>query len=280
MKKNFPCAICCLSGSSAERGVTGDCQRSETDIRLLTGLRPLPLFMEPLPIGGLAKRDMQTYIEQQKERNNIMTTQPTRPQDAAGSPDLNAPAAPGERFSLFGAGINKPSGLVPHIREATLRDVYRWMNTMRMKELTDKLRSIGDERGRKLFKASRLPFATFSGTFSRRCAEGLISHSSLLCFDFDHLGDSHEVMRVKLLLVADPYFETRMAFTSPSGDGLKWITQVDLERGTHEQWYRAIRNYLQQQYGLSADPAPSSVVSACFLCFDANVMVGEDIAAF
>ena len=87
-------------------------------------------------------------------------------------------------------------------------------------------------------------------------------------------------MRVKLLLVADPYFETRMAFTSPSGDGLKWITQVDLGRGTHEQWYRAIRNYLQQQYGLSADPAPSSVVSACFLCFDANVMVGEDIAAF
>lgn len=209
-----------------------------------------------------------------------MTTQPTPTQDAAACTDLCVPAACSLRFSLFGAGINKPSGLVPHIREATLRDVYQWMNTMRMKELTDKLRSIGDERERRLFKASRLPFATFSGTFSRRCAEGLISHSSLLCFDFDHLGDSHEVMRVKLLLVADPYFETRMAFTSPSGDGLKWITQVDLGRGTHEQWYRAIRNYLQQQYGLSADPAPSSVVSACFLCFDANVMVGEDIAAF
>ena len=50
-EKNFRCARYCLSGSSAERGVAGDCQRSETDIRLLTGLRPLPLFMETPQIG-------------------------------------------------------------------------------------------------------------------------------------------------------------------------------------------------------------------------------------
>ena len=55
----------CLSGSSAERRVTGDCQRSETDIRLLTGLRPLPLFMETLQIGDLPNV---TCNKQQKKK--------------------------------------------------------------------------------------------------------------------------------------------------------------------------------------------------------------------
>lgn len=184
------------------------------------------------------------------------------------------------RFSLFGAGINTQHGLTPHTQRATLRDAFRWMNSMRMKELTDKLRAIGDPKERKLFKASRLPFATFSGVFQRRNAEGLVSHSSLLCFDFDHLGDPGAITETKLMLLKDPYFETLLAFTSPSGDGLKWVTRVDLKRATHERWYRAIRRYLAAEYRLEADPAPSSVVAACFLSFDARMKFREDIAEF
>ncbi len=184
------------------------------------------------------------------------------------------------RFSLFGAGINTQRSLTPHIKEATLGDAYRWMNTMRMKELTDKLRSITDPQKRKLFKASSLPFATFSGVFSRRNAESLVRHSTMMCFDFDHLGNERTITETKLLLAKDPYFETLLAFTSPSGDGLKWVTHVDLQRATHEKWYRAIRHYLATQYHLTADPAPSSVAAACFLSFDPTMTFREDIAAF
>ena len=90
-------------------------------------------------------------------------------------------------FSLFAAGINKPSSQRPY-KQGTLKDVYCWMNSMKMMQLTEQLRGIKDEKEQKLFKASFLPFATFSGTFAYRNQNGLLQHSGLLCFDFDHLG--------------------------------------------------------------------------------------------
>lgn len=69
------------------------------------------------------------------------------------------------RFSLFAAGINKPSSQRPY-KQGTLKDVYCWMNSMKMMQLTEQLRGIKDEKEQKLFKASFLPFATFSGTFA------------------------------------------------------------------------------------------------------------------
>lgn len=88
------------------------------------------------------------------------------------------------RFSLFAAGINKPSSQRPY-KQGTLEDVYCWMNSMKMMQLTEQLRGIKDEKEQKLFKASFLPFATFSGTFAYRNQNGLLQHSGLLCFDFD-----------------------------------------------------------------------------------------------
>ena len=184
------------------------------------------------------------------------------------------------QFSLFAPGINKPRGQKPYLTEATMSDVYRWMNSMNMMKLTQQLRAITDEKEQKRFKAEKLPFATFSGTFSYRNQKGLLKHSSLQCFDFDHLGSNDEINRVRQLLANDPYFSTELMFTSPRGDGLKWVTRIDLERATHEKWYAAIRRYLQRQYSLNADPMPGNVASACFLCFDAQMTVNTDVAPF
>ena len=42
------------------------------------------------------------------------------------------------RFSLFAAGINKPSSQRPY-KQGTLKDVYCWMNSMKMMQLTDEV---------------------------------------------------------------------------------------------------------------------------------------------
>ncbi len=183
-------------------------------------------------------------------------------------------------FSLFAAGINKAASQRPFKQEATLEDAYEWMNSMKMMQLTKELRAIEDEKQQKAFKAERLPFATFSGTFSYRNQQGLIEHSGLLCFDFDHLGGKDNLWKVRKQLESDPYFETMLMFTSPRGDGVKWVTHIDLDRGPHEKWYRAIRNYLHQTYSLEADKAPANVASACFLCWDANMVITPSFQLF
>lgn len=183
------------------------------------------------------------------------------------------------RFSLFAAGINKPSSQRPY-KQGTLEDVYCWMNSMKMMQLTEQLRGIKDEKEQKLFKASFLPFATFSGTFAYRNQNGLLQHSGLLCFDFDHLGGNENLWKARHLLEQDRYFETMLMFTSPRGDGVKWVTHIDLSRGSHEKWYRAVRNYLLLTYGLEADSAPANVASACFLCWDANMVINPSFQLF
>lgn len=196
------------------------------------------------------------------------TTKDNILEEATWSP-LNA------RFSLFAPGINKATGQRPYLKEANLYDVYRWMNSMKMKEITEQLRGVKDEKRQKAFKAEHLPFATFSGTFEYRNTKGLIRHSQMVCLDFDHLGGKENIWKVRETLENDPTFETLLMFTSPRGDGVKWVTHIDLSRGSHEMWYRAICNYLYQKYGLEADKAPANVASACFLCWDANLVINK-----
>lgn len=137
------------------------------------------------------------------------------------------------RFSLFAPGINTPKGQRPY-KQGTFMDVYQWMNSTKLMLLTQQLRGIKDEKEQKAFKASRLPFVTFSGMFDYRRQEGLIQHSELQCFDFDHLGGRENLWRVRQQLENDPYLETMLMFTSPRGDGVKWVTKIDLTRGPHE----------------------------------------------
>ena len=224
----------------------------------------------PHPIGEiltehLLRSNAPLPVAYRKHRAEEASNKPWSPQTA--------------QFSLYAPGINSPAGQHPY-KQGTLMDVYRWMNSVNMMKLTNELRAIEDEKKQKLYKASHLPVATFSGTFAYRNQQGLLQHSGLLCFDFDHLGGKENLWRVRNLLEHDGYFDTMLLFTSPRGDGVKWVTHIDLERGSHEKWYRAIRNYLWRTYGLEADSAPANVASACFLCWDANMMVHPSLGLF
>ena len=155
----------------------------------------------------------------------------------------------------------------------TLIDVYNYI-TLDHDALTNTrlLRAMEDVDERKKFKAKNFCFACFSGTFSYRKDDCLIEHSGLLCLDFDHLP--HLEMRdIRKKLIADPYFTTQLLFTSPSGDGLKWVVDIDLKECDHKTWFRAISNYVRETYRLEADPQCANVSRACFLPSDGSCYV-------
>ena len=129
-------------------------------------------------------------------------------------------------FSFFKAPVRNT---IPH-KSICLLDAYNYIVGDYAKQRTEKLRNIKDPKQARQYKASTFDYCTFSGMFQTRNDKALISHSGLLCIDFDHL-QSVDLLRKQLL--QDEYFDTQMLFVSPSGDGLKWIIPIDTKQTTH-----------------------------------------------
>ena len=88
---------------------------------------------------------------------------------------------------------------------------------------TEALCSMASPADAKRYKAAHFNYCSFSGLFRQRNEKELIMHSGLMCLDFDHL-ENMEVVKQQLL--SHEYFDTELLFTSPSGNGLKWIYAV------------------------------------------------------
>ena len=151
-----------------------------------------------------------------------------------------------------------------------LHEIHSLITSNTYKSITERLRSISDIKEKRKFKANNFDYATFSGIFKKRSDKKLIKHSSLITIDFDHLEN---LQLVKEQLLQDAYFETEMLFTSPSGDGIKWIIKIDLSKATHQDYFKAIANYLQQTYNLEVDQSGKDVSRACFLSYDPDAFL-------
>lgn len=174
-------------------------------------------------------------------------------------------------FSFFSSPITntKPS------KNFTLLDAYYYIIGDTAKERTQKLRSFGDAKQSRMFKAVNFDYCTFSGTFATRTDKALINHSGLLCIDFDHLQNL-DSLRSQLL--QDEYFDTQLLFRSPSGDGLKWVIEIDISQTPHADYFRAVANYLFQTYGVEADKSGKDVSRACFLPHDPNCFINPNFS--
>ena len=178
------------------------------------------------------------------------------------------------RFSLFAP----PASSVRPLRTIGVLEAYNLITTSpRLQQNTDGLRAISEAKERRQFKVTHFPFATFSGEFTYRKADCLVQHSSLLCLDFDHVGpykpslpEGDAVARLRSRLVADPHFATMLAFRSPSGDGLKWVVALDLQRGSHVQWVQAVMRYVEATYGMQPDAQCKDIPRSCFLPHDGD----------
>lgn len=150
-------------------------------------------------------------------------------------------------------------------KELKLSEIYDLITTNTYEAVTSHLRAITDIKQKRKYKAKHFDYVTFSGTFNKRNDENLIKHSLLMTIDLDHLENLDST---KKMLLKDEYFDTELLFKSPSGDGLKWIIKIDLEQATHQEYFIAVANYLEQQYNIKVDASGKDISRACFLCYD------------
>jgi hypothetical protein len=181
------------------------------------------------------------------------------------------------KFSFFRHPVRNT---IPE-REISLVEVFELIKSNKYKQQTEELRSLlsplpfGEGSGERLstarkYKAGNFDYATFSGIFSKRGDNNLLKHSGLITIDFDHISDI-ETLKEKLL--ADEYFDTEMLFISPSGDGLKWIIAIDLTKGSHQLYFKAIAAYMLKTYQLEVDKSGKDISRACFLPYDSEVFI-------
>ena len=176
-------------------------------------------------------------------------------------------------FSFFHAPITntKPNSVF------TLLDAYNYIIGNKAKDKTLKYRHLLNDSQcttaqiRK-FKSSNFDYCTFSGTFTYRSDKALILHSGLLCVDFDHIQN---LKSLQSQLLQDKYFETQLMFRSPSGDGLKWIIEIDISQISHANFFRAVANYLFHTYSIEADQSGKDISRACFLPHDPNCFIND-----
>lgn len=180
-------------------------------------------------------------------------------------------------FSFFRGPI---TNLLPQTN-ATIGDVYRGITGDYYKQKTEQLRlAKNEDQYRKAKK--KLDYVCFSGTFILRNDENLIKPSGYCCIDIDHIKQKN-LIGIRVILESDPLLKTALLFTSPSGKGLKWIVEIDLETypdyGTN---FRGIVAYLRKTYPdrfncgeNDIDETSINISRACFLCYDPEAYVNQ-----
>jgi len=171
-----------------------------------------------------------------------------------------------QKISFF----KKPISNIFPFNSKSLREVYELIRSSRYQEVTKILRVIPDLKQARKYKAEKFDYLTFSGAFVKRSDQNLITHSGFLCLDFDHLEN---LSAFRKFLLEDDSIETELLFVSPSGDGLKWVVAVDLQVGSHLEWFQGISNYIEASYGVQTDSSGKDVSRACFIPHDPDVYI-------
>ncbi len=178
----------------------------------------------------------------------------------------NSPRLESPLFSYFKRPITntRPS------RSISLFEVYHLIRDSAFARHTAQLRLYTDKTVMQKFKAGYFDYVTFSGIFSARNKNALISSSNLMVFDFDNVPDISDLRHI---LLHDEYFKTELLFTSPSGKGLKWVIPYDPQTSRHEFFFRSVVNYLRKTYKIKADHTGKDIARACFLSHDPNCYI-------
>ena len=169
-------------------------------------------------------------------------------------------------FSFF----RKPIQNIEPLRAIGIVDVYRYVVGHYAQPQTETLRSMQSPAEAKMYKATHFDYCTFSGLFRKRSEKELIMHSGLICLDFDNVKDMDSVRQQ---ILNHEYFDTELLFTSPSGNGLKWIIPVDLKGWEHPRFFKAVANCIRATGLPSVDMSGSDVARACFLPYDPQAYI-------
>ena len=172
---------------------------------------------------------------------------------------------PDDTWYAYSSFYKAPIRNVFPTEKVRLHQIFERITSDKYKSITEQFRAIKNPKEARKFKANHFDYVTFSGVFSKRNDDSLIEHSSLLTIDFDHLQNLEEL---KQQLLNDEYFETELLFTSPSGEGLKWIIRIDISKVPHNEYFIAVANYIKQTYNIEVDQSGKDISRACFLSHD------------
>jgi len=175
-------------------------------------------------------------------------------------------------FSIFEAPIEAARNQAP-AQNVDLEWAYQKITTdPTLKSLTDQLRSTTDSSQKKIFKVKKLPAAEFGALATGRGQAKVKEESGLICIDADHLSDQGWAPEdLKHAIFEDPLLSTRLAFISPSGDGLKAVLDRPCEI-PHEDYFKALCNYMPEAYNFHLDSATKNISWLCFLCHDSEAL--------
>jgi len=179
----------------------------------------------------------------------------------------------GASISYFEAPITtiKPS------RVTSIPEIYEEVTTNQdLKDATVFLRELKEIRGEKeyrKYKAKFLPTITPSGEFSSRGKNGLHGHSGVICIDIDKLNNTEEAAKLKVDLSKDKTINPVLIFISPSGKGIKVFVEINIDAGSHIDYFNSLLNYFKSVWKIDIDKACKDVSRACFLGFDENAFL-------
>ena len=126
--------------------------------------------------------------------------------------------------------------------------------------------------GDKTYKKT-LPVVLWSGEFSSRRDDAIVSHSSFIVLDFDNI----DVDSSKAILATDSYVFS--CWVSPSGNGLKALVKVS-DSTKHRDHFRALSKYFDKEYGLEVDPSGVNESRACYESYDEDIAINETASVF
>lgn len=134
-----------------------------------------------------------------------------------------------------------------------------------------KLRNL-DPQHQANFKKGLANF-TASGLFGSRDDDSLIQHSNIIVLDLDKLTD---VPSTKELVTKDKY--TQFAFTSCRGNGL--AVGVIIDGKFHRESFNQLKDYYQNQLGLTVDESCINVSRTRFVSYDTDLYINESSEPF
>ena len=153
--------------------------------------------------------------------------------------------------------FNAPITTIKPSRVTSIPQIYEEVTTSQdLKEATIFLRELKENRGEKeyrKYKAKFLPTITPSGEFSKRGVNGLLYHSGFICIDIDKLNSADEAEKLKVDLSKDETINPIFIFTSPSGKGIKVFVKVNIDTGSHIDYFNSLRNYFKSVWKIDID---------------------------
>ena len=165
-------------------------------------------------------------------------------------------------FSFYQGGIKV---VTPSENNFTLQ---RLNAAVRSSYYVDKVKAL--LAGDKSIK-STLDYVSAAGTFTTRSNANLIERSGIFSLDFDHVNDLR-ALKADLISKLTP----ALFFDSPGGHGLKVFYNIDVNSGSHADYFKTFQNYFRTKMNLEIDKQCSDVSRACFLSWDCNSYLNEN----